>query len=547
MSVTGAILTPGVVFAPRLPVLPRFPLQPEGLFRDGTAGALMDASALTLAGRALFYTDAGNTAAEPSESIHTFLDTARARLWSSGAAYGALEGNHATNVNDAQQPALGSAPVEVRNLLADSADFTQWSVDSAAVTPRPVSGKDADFLVADTKSFSRYSGAVLQGLDYPTGEHIVWADLEEGTARYAVIGIDNNSGYEAGAAFDLQTGTVIGFNGHVAIGMSDARMVPLAGGGYRCEVVFSRSDTNAHVIRISSSVSEPPRGGTYGYDTDGDGVSGIYLYGAQLEAGDTATAFQETDAANLCITEGEKPCYNFLRFDGVDDKLSQVMPDGLDGDVMIFGRKGSWIDAGVTVAPGGTLTAINGADSVNTPGIISVLGDIVGWLALDRAITSEEQADLLAYYAKRGAGGLYTLGPELVVNGDFSSNDLSMWTPFSSDSPLEIVSGEARSTATISGGDSGRNYQVIPTVVGRPYIATIRMRAGTGRSFAYLGWVANGTHYGIKGNSATVMREYTFTFEALTSSTYFGVRADGPANGKDAYFDNVSVKELVQS
>ena len=73
------------------------------------------------------------------------------------------------------------------------------------------------------------------------------------------------------------------------------------------------------------------------------------------------------------------------------------------------------------------------------------------------------------------------------------------------------------------------------------------MRAGTGRSFAYLGWVANGTHYGIKGNSATVMREYTFTFEALTSSTYFGVRADGPANGKDAYFDNVSVKELVQS
>ena len=467
MSVTGAILTPGVVFAPRRPVLPRFPLQPEGLFRDGTAGALMDASALARAGRALFYTDAGNTAAEPSESIHTFLDTARARLWSSGAAYGALEGNHATNVNDAQQPVLGSAPVEVRNLLADSADFTQWSVDSAAVMPRPVSGKDADFLVADTKSFSRYSGAVLQGLDYPTGEHIVWADLEEGTARYAVIGIDNNSGYEAGAAFDLQTGTVIGFNGHVAIGMSDARMVPLAGGGYRCEVVFSRSDTNAHVIRISSSVSEPPRGGTYGYDTDGDGVSGIYLYGAQLEAGDTATAFQETDAANLCITEGGKPCYNFLRFDGVDDKLSQVMPDGLDGDVMIFGRKGSWIDAGVTVAPGGTLTAINGANSVGTAGIIPVLGDIVGWIALDRSISPEEQADLLDYYAKRGAKGLMELGPELVVNGTFDT-DLSGWVDPGSggwqwaSAAAERVVGSGSNRNLVSGAavEEGKSYRI---------------------------------------------------------------------------------------
>ncbi|ATI41944.1 hypothetical protein CBW24_07965 [Pacificitalea manganoxidans] len=124
MSVTGAILTPGVVFAPRLPVLPRFPLQPEGLFRDGTAGALMDASALALAGRALFYTDAGNTAAGPGENVHTFLDTARARLWSSGAAYGALEGHHATQATTSQQPVLGSAPVEVRNLLADSADFS---------------------------------------------------------------------------------------------------------------------------------------------------------------------------------------------------------------------------------------------------------------------------------------------------------------------------------------------------------------------------------------------------------------------------------------
>ncbi|MDR6309433.1 hypothetical protein FHS66_002656 [Pacificitalea manganoxidans] len=372
--------------------------------------------------------------------------------------------------------------------------------------------------------------------------HTVWADLEKGTARYAVIGIDNGSGYKGNAAFDLQTGTVIGFSAHPVIGIIDARVVARTGGGYRCEVVFSRTSTAPKAIRIQSSIGEPIRGGSHGYDTDGDGVSGIYLYRAQLETGDTSTAFQKTDGDHLVIVEAGAPSFNYLRFDTVDDKLPQVMPDGLNGDVMIFGRKGAWIDTGVTIAPGGTLTAINGADSVGTAGIIPVLGDIVGWIALDRPITAWEQAQLLAYYAKRGAGGLYTLGPELVVNGTFDT-DLSGWT--------------LTTNATQSGGQALLGNEA--------YLRQPAIPSGT-EGFAVIEWdqvITEGTRTRLRGRNENdsgyvdnvILGSVTISGYA-TGSGHFRAMVpteDGyllslvTEGANSAQVDNLSVKRLVKS
>lgn len=124
-----------------------------------------------------------------------------------------------------------------------------------------------------------------------------------------------------------------------------------------------------------------------------------------LAKGESTGEYQKVKANGFDITEPGNPSYSYLRFDGVDDKLPQVYPSAKTGDLMIFGRKGSWIDLGVSVAAGGTLNAISGKDSPKTPGIIPALGDIVAWYHAPQTLNAYERAKLTEYFRERGRRG----------------------------------------------------------------------------------------------------------------------------------------------
>ena len=91
------------------------------------------------------------------------------------------------------------------------------------------------------------------------------------------------------AVFDLDAGVVQ----HVDAGVT-ARMMPVGGGYYRCSVTITPAGTAANILlRMQSAPSEWPGSGIY----TGDGLSGLFATGVQVEAKTFASSYIPTTTA----------------------------------------------------------------------------------------------------------------------------------------------------------------------------------------------------------------------------------------------------------
>ena len=281
---------------------------------------------------------------------------------------------HPIQANAALRAKLGRAPVDVRNLLQRTEEFDSGWILSAGATMTsnaavaPDGTMSADRIDFADSSPSRIEQGAANGL---LQTFSVWLRTVSGTltlivGRSAVLG---------------QTFTVT-------------------------EEWQRFSVTN---VDLFAGIS------------NGQNVAkSVFAWGAQLELGSEVTPYQRV-GNTLDITESGVPSFAFLRFDLSDDVMPTVFPDGLEGDLMIFGRKGSWIQRDVSIAPGSNLN-IGPTTIPNGPsGLMAALGDIVGWTAVNRTLSATEVNRLVSYHRGRGAKGLLVPGPELVVNGDFSA------------------------------------------------------------------------------------------------------------------------------
>ena len=173
----------------------------------------------------------------------------------------------------------------VTNLLLRSEEFdnASWAKYAGTVSANsiasPANAITADTFVEDTSNaLHRISrgGAVVSGSTYTTSVY----------ARYAgrFLYFNCNAIHAARATFDLQSGTV------ATVGAGSAAIVAMGNGWYRCSVtgVAAATATEAFYLQLNDTSVAADR--TY----TGDGTSGIYLWGAQLEQSATVGEYIPT-------------------------------------------------------------------------------------------------------------------------------------------------------------------------------------------------------------------------------------------------------------
>lgn len=192
------------------------------------------------------------------------------------------------------------------------------------------------------------------------------------------------------------------------------------------------------------------------------------------------------------IDQGSGPA--FIRFDLADDVLPITFPDGGTFDVMVFGRKGSWIARDVEIAAEGSLnigpTTITGGPA----GLLTALGDIVGWTAVDRTLTEAEVNRLVQFHKARGAKGLLVPGAELLPNPGDPFTTLDDWQNSADRAVLSLVDGAVR--AQRDAGAQARVGQNYSAVDGGVYFATAEIDHVSGADstvFSFAGGIGTST------------------------------------------------------
>ena len=114
--------------------------------------------------------------------------------------------------------------------------------------------------------------------------------------------VSYTSGNRLGAQFNLDTGTLL-FQGETGLSTVIRSSIEPAGNGwYRCSVSGSLNDTTTTVTYAIGLNSDVANRATVSNSYLGDGVSGIYVWGSQLEANSVMTPYQGIGADNVIIT-----------------------------------------------------------------------------------------------------------------------------------------------------------------------------------------------------------------------------------------------------
>lgn len=280
--------------------------------------------------------------------------------------------------------------------------------------------------------------------------------------------------------------------------------------GYRLSGDIHLTDDNGNSPRVDLQQNFNRRVRSSGGRTLRSGSSGglAYIAAVQMEVSDVNTPYQRTNT-RFDVTEQGFPSPGYLRFDLSDDRIEHAFPDGFTGDVMVFGRDGSWIEEGVTIAPGGTMTiGPNRAVNAAPVGSLDVLGDIVGWLPIGRETTPQERQYMIDYYKERGASSLLIPGPD-------DCPPFSAWTGDISDTPGNNFAYDAGPPERFYWDQFGGTMRYI-------------MSGGTTTNTLYLvNWTTNISSGTLRlfNNSPAAQNEVT---RNVSGNRSLIIRADGP-------------------
>ena len=175
------------------------------------------------------------------------------------------------------------------NLLTYSQQFDDaaWTKTNSSITANTVIAPDGALTGDKIVSTSGSLGFIAQSVSQTSGTSYALSVLAKaGEYSFCQLRINTSVSSITRAYFNLSNGTLTGVTN------CTASITPVGNGWYRCSIVYTATVTTAGGgQRIYGQVDAS--------DTVGDGYSGIYIWGAQLEAGAFATSYIQTVASQV--------------------------------------------------------------------------------------------------------------------------------------------------------------------------------------------------------------------------------------------------------
>ena len=180
------------------------------------------------------------------------------------------------------------------NLLLRSQEFdnASWTKGNTTISANAVTAPDgtltADTLVENSSSaqHQQFQGVVLTAASYTWSVYVKQAP---GSQRWLSL-YPQGTGVNAFAIFDLALGTV------TLTGLAQylsSSITALAGGWYRCSITFTAAAVTVNCVSYLSNANNA-NSPTY----LGDGASGLYFWGSQVELGSFPTSYIPTTTAS---------------------------------------------------------------------------------------------------------------------------------------------------------------------------------------------------------------------------------------------------------
>lgn len=494
---------------------------PKALFGNAENGVFYDFSDI----RSL-YTDAAGTTPVTAPDTPIRLAADKSRIRSPITAYAQIQ------ANTGLAPRWGRAPKSRRQKLLQSGNMMSgawWPVSGVLVTlaAEVLDGQPFFDLAKTDDSTSR----PIYGLSNHSvaGESYTFTlALLAGTSNTAEVGI--------GAGADGGGGIWGGASTSYAILSGPATAVSLSG-LIRVANLSATVPTVVRVTRTYTNAGVQCRAYIYP-GTSSSTVPGASVKAAkpQLEVGVVGTNYQLTTTA-FDMTEAGVPSFGYARWDMTDDITNTVLTLAQTGDVLLFGRNGSWIEPGRVFAGGASLT-MGVTGSGLTANILRVLGDIVGIVAIGRTLATDERNRALKYFQAAGAAGWLTPGAELSPNVGFDSG--TGWTDTSTGTGAMSISGGQMTLTGVDVSNRGKASlaQITGVVIGTPYL--VRWDVVSGTAHSQVTAASGGTVLDVYGASSPGSKQAVFVAGATTIDLSFNVYGAGAVA-----FDNISIKPLT--
>ena len=192
------------------------------------------------------------------------------------------------------------------NLLPYSEDFTETLTqsNSVLVTSNQIISPDgtlnADKLIPASGSVQSNGGRYYEFSSTGGTDYSVSIFVKQAEYRYVTFTYGSANAY--GFHFDLQDGVILQNINNVAYTGIDREVESFGNGWYRLKVSLTDNSTVSNRFISVRPANEIPTATDNNYSTTGDGTSGIYAWGMQLEALSYATSYIPNHGTALGVT-----------------------------------------------------------------------------------------------------------------------------------------------------------------------------------------------------------------------------------------------------